>query len=333
MTSYRKLIAPLAGLALITALGALGYVLVEGMSFADALFMTVITISTVGYGEVQPLSPAGRIFTVGLILIAVGFVFYLLSRVAEILVQGSFREFYLRNAMQKKIDQLSGHVIICGYGRLGCIVVEELQRAETPQVIIEVDVAKEPQLERSGLPYLIGSALSDDVIECAGIARASSLVAATHSDSDNVFITLSAREHSPGIRIHARGESDGALRRLKLAGADTVMSAYQMGGMRLASSILRPTVVDFLEISRPSFHAEVDLEEIRVEENSAMVGQGVGALEELGPRLRIVALKRGEEEIELVPTAERTIGAGDHLVVIGEREALDRLAQLAAASA
>lgn len=114
MTSYRKLIAPLAGLALITALGALGYVLVEGMSFADALFMTVITISTVGYGEVQPLSPAGRIFTVGLILIAVGFVFYLLSRVAEILVQGSFREFYLRNAMQKKIDQLSGHVIICG---------------------------------------------------------------------------------------------------------------------------------------------------------------------------------------------------------------------------
>jgi voltage-gated potassium channel len=332
MTAYRKLIAPLAGLALITALGTLGYVLVEGMSVADALFMTVITISTVGYGEVQPLSPAGRIFTVGLILIAVGLVFYLLTRVAEILVQGSFRELYTRNAMQNKIDQLSGHVIICGYGRLGRIVAEELERAGTPQVIVEIDVTKEPELQRAELPYLIGSALSDDVIERAGIARASSIVAATRSDSDNVFITLSAREHSADIRIHARGESDGALRRLKLAGADTVMSAYQMGGMRLASSILRPTVVDFLEISRPRFHAEVDLEEIRVEENSKMVGQEVGALEEQGPRLRIVALKRGEEDIELVPTVERTIGAGDHLVVIGERAALDRLAQLAAAT-
>jgi voltage-gated potassium channel len=231
MTAYRKLIAPLAGLALITALGTLGYVLVEGMSVADALFMTVITISTVGYGEVQPLSPAGRIFTVGLILIAVGLVFYLLTRVAEILVQGSFRELYTRNAMQNKIDQLSGHVIICGYGRLGRIVAEELERAGTPQVIVEIDVTKEPELQRAELPYLIGSALSDDVIERAGIARASSIVAATRSDSDNVFITLSAREHSADIRIHARGESDGALRRLKLAGADTVMSAYQMGGL------------------------------------------------------------------------------------------------------
>lgn len=324
----RKLIAPFLGLTAITAIGTGGYVYVEGMSWSDALYMTVITISTVGYGEVQPLGPAGKIFTVILILSAVGLVLYLLSKAAEVLVEGRFRELFLRNAMQKKIDQLSGHVIICGFGRLGRIVVEELKRAGKPQVVIERDLALDAELARIEVPYLIGSALSDDVIERAGIGRAGAIVVATASDPDNVFITLSARERNPDIRIHARGESESSLRRLKLAGADMVMSAYQMGGVRLAASILRPTVVDFLEISRARFHAEVDLEEIRVEERSRLIGQSVADLEG-GSRMRIVALKRGGEPIELVPAVERTVAAGDHLVVIGERDGLDGLARLA----
>ena len=333
MTLYRKLIAPFAGLAAITLAGTTGYVLVEGMSWADAFYMTVITVSTVGYGEVQPLTPAGRMFTAGLIVTAVGVVFYLLSQAASVLVEGRFQELFTRRTMQRKIDQLSGHVMICGYGRLGRVVVEELMQAGKPQVIIEQDLAKDSELARLGVPYLIGSALSDDVIERAGVTRASAIVVATGSDPDNVFITLSARECNPDIRIHARGETETALRRLKLAGADAMMSTYQMGGMRLASSVLRPTVVDFLEISRPRFHAEVDLEEIRVEARSSLVGQSVGELEKQTPRMRIVALKRGEDDIELVPAFDSTIGAGDHLVVIGERDRLAELAQLSAAPA
>jgi voltage-gated potassium channel len=332
MRAYRGLITLFVGLAAITAAGTAGYVLVEGMSWADALYMTVITISTVGYGEVQPLSGSGRLFTVVLIAGGVGLVLYLLGQTAAVLLEGRFRDLFSRNAMQKNIDELSGHVIICGYGRLGRIVVEELRRAGRSQVIIEEDTSKDDELARLELPYLIGSAVSDDVIARAGIARADVIVVATGSDPDNVFITLSAREHNPQIRIHARGETESALRRLRLAGADAAISAYQLGGMRLASSILRPAVVDFLEISRPRYHAEVDLEEIRVEERSGLVGQSVGDLERRGARMRVVALKHGEEDIELVPTDDRPVAAGDHLVVIGERAGLDELAILAASS-
>ena len=331
MSVYRRLIAPFAGLAAITAAGTAGYVLVEGMSWADALYMTVITISTVGYGEVRPLSGGGRLFTLILIAGGVGLAFYLLGP-AALLLEGRFRDLFSRNAMQKNIDQQSGHVIICGYGRLGRIVVEELRSAGRSQVIIEQDRSKDDELARLGVPYLIGSAVSDDVIVHAGIVRASAIVVATGSDPDNLFITLSAREHHPEIRIHARGESESALRRLRLAGADHVISAYQLGGLRLASSILRPAVVDFLEISRPLSHAEVDLEEIRVEERSSLVGQQVGDLEQGSARMRVVALKRGEEDIELVPTDDRPVAAGDHLVVIGERASLDQLERLAASA-
>ena len=332
MNVYRRLIAPFAGLAAITAAGTAGYVLFEGMSWADALYMTVITISTVGYGEVRPLSGGGRLFTLILIAGGVGLVFYLLGQTAALMMEGRFRDLFSRNAMQKNIDQLSGHVIICGFGRLGRVVVEELRSAGRSQVIIEQDRSKDDELARLGVPYLIGSAVSDDVIVHAGIVRANAIVVATGSDPDNVFITLSAREHHPEIRIHARGESESALRRLRLSGADHVISAYQLGGLRLASSILRPAVVDFLEISRPLSHAEVDLEEIRVEERSSLVGQHVGDLEQGSARMRVVALKRGEEDNELVPTDDRPVAAGDHLVVIGERASLDQLARLAASA-
>lgn len=333
MTSYGKLIASVIALAAITGVGTGGYVLVEGMSWIDALYMTVITISTVGYGEVAPLSPTGRLFTVGLIVTSVGLVLYLLSEAASILVAGRFRELFVRNTMQRQIDRLSEHVIICGYGRLGRVVVDELQHARRSQVIVEPDLAKDAELARLGVPYLIGSALADDVMERAGLTRAQAIVVATGSDPDNVFITLSARERNPGIRIHARGETESTLRRLKLAGADVVVSTYQIGGLRMASSVLRPTVVDFLEISRPRAHVEVDLEEIRVEPRSSLVGQSVGQLEAQTRRLRVVALKRGEGAIELVPGEERTIASGDHLVVIGERSGLDRLAELSCAPA
>ena len=332
MNVYRGLIAPFAGLAAITAAGTAGYVLFEGMSWADALYMTVITISTVGYGEVRPLSGGGRLFTLILIAGGVGLVFYLLGQTAALLLEGRIRDLFSRNAMQKNIDQLSGHVIICGYGRLGRVVVDELRRAGRPLVVIEQDKSQDDELARLGVPYLIGSAVSDEVIVQAGIVRATAIVVATASDPDNVFITLSAREHHPEIRVHARGESESALRRLRLAGADHVISAYKLGGLRLASSILRPAVVDFLEISRPLSHAEVDLEEIRVEERSSLVGQHVGDLEQGSARMRVVALKRGEEDIELVPTDDRPVAAGDHLVVIGERASLDQLARRAASA-
>jgi len=325
----RSVLLPFTILAALTAGGTLGYVLIERASFMDALFMTVTTLSTVGYGEIIRLSPAGRLFTMLLIVTGVGTALYLLTAIAEQVVEGRFKDLFGRNAMQRRIEQLEGHVVVCGFGRLGRVVAEQVAERRVPLVIVDADPGLESDLVRLGMPYIIGSALSDDVLERAGVRRARALVAATASDPDNVFITLSAREKNPAIVIHARGESDGGLRRLRLAGADQAISAYQSGGMRIAASILRPSVVDFLEISLESRGEEVDLEQVRVGAGGEIVGRAIESLEKDLPRLRIVALKRGTDPILMVPEPATLVTDGDQLVVIGERRSLEALAQMA----
>jgi voltage-gated potassium channel len=323
---------PGAALIGVLALGTAGYVLIEGMSAVDALYLTAVTVSTVGYGDVVPLTDAGKLFTVALIMTGVGTVLFLLTRLAQLVLEGQLREVFGRSAMQKEIEKFRGHVIVCGYGRFGKAVVEELMRSHSPLVILDSDVAKKDELSVLGVPYSIGTGLSEESLVQAGIDRARAIVIATPSDSDNVFITLSAREHNPRISIHARAESESGARRLRLAGAHQVISAYQIGGARIASSILRPAVVDFLEISTLGRGEEdVALEEIRVAAGCAMVGRTVGELERTSPRLRIVALKREGEPTRVTPNGSTLVDDGDYLVVIGERSSLEQLAQLAQA--
>ena len=324
--ALQRLLIAFAGLSLITLVGTVGYWALGADSWFDALYMTVITMSTVGYREVVALGPLGKLFTVGLILTSVGFVLYFLSTMSEILVEGRLRELFRGTAMEHRIDNISDHVVVCGYGRFGRVVVEDLLRHRVPLVILERDPARQAALERLGEPYVLDSALSDEALEHAGVPRARAIVIATGSDADNVFIALSAREQNPQLRIHARGESDEALRRLRLAGADQVVSAYQMGGQRVAASILQPAVVDFLEISRPRYGQAVDLEELRVHGDSSLVGRTVGWLERETPRVRVVALKRGEHPIELIPSDDTSIQAEDHLVLIGDSDNLKGLA-------
>lgn len=316
----------------LVALGTVGYMVIEKMALLDALYMTVITLSTVGYGEVHPLTPEGRIFTVLLILGAAGVALYLLAQMAQTLVETNLHEFLARRGMQRQIDQLHDHVIVCGFGRFGRIVAEELRTNDVPVVIVEANPAREVELERHGAPYLIGSAARDEVLHDAGVERARAILIGTGSDPDNVFITLSARQLNPKIRIHTRAETEEAIKRLELAGADQVVSAYHLGGQRMVSSILRPAVVDFLEIARPRVGDEVDLEEVRVAEGSALAGQSVEAIERDSKRLRIVGLKHGgDERIELAPDVRHDVCGGDHLVVIGERASLEVLARRATA--
>lgn len=316
----------IAGIALIILFGALGYVVIEGMPIIDALYMAVITVSTVGFGEVQPLSPQGRLFTIALIVVGVGSAFYLLTTAAELVLEGTLRDFFGKNTMRRKIHDLHGHVIVCGYGRLGKAVVEELIREDVPLVVIDSDPARENELTAMDLLHVIGSALEDSVMEQAGVASARAVVVATASDADNVYITLSVREKNPDAFIHARGDSEAGLRRLRLAGANQTLSAYQWGGMRIAASILRPSVVDFLELSIPGRQAEVDLEEIKVAPGSPANGMSIAAIERDNARLRVVALKRGDEPIAMIPDPNFKVEVGDFLVVIGEATSLKRLA-------
>ncbi|HYL60048.1 MAG TPA: potassium channel protein [Candidatus Acidoferrales bacterium] len=328
LSPARRFMIAVAGIVLLLAVGTAGYMAIEGMSLLDALFMSVITISTVGFEEVQPLGPSGKVFTIVLIVTGVGTAFYLLAVAAELLIEGQLREFIGSSTMQRKIHQLEGHVIVCGFGRFGRVVTEELLRHRVEVVVIDPDATLEAELAKIGALHVTASALDDAVLEDAGIRAARAIVVVTGSDADNVYIALSAREKNPALKIHARGETEAGLRRLRLAGADQVVSAYQRGGMRIAATILRPAVVDFLELATPGHGDEIDLEEIEVEPQSHVVGKSIEAIERDTAKLRIVALKRGDDPISIIPPGEVVVAAGDHLVAIGDRASLKRLAEI-----
>ncbi len=232
--------------------------------------------------------------------------------------------------MDRSIQTLRGHAIICGFGRLGRVVAEELERAETPVVIVDVDPALQAELEESGRPFVIGSALEESVLRRAGIERARAIVTATPSDPDNVFVTLSARELNPEISVHARGETEPGIRRLRLAGANQVISIHHLGGRRIANAIVRPAVVDFLELSSPGVGAPIDLEEVVVGAGSHLAEGRVRDLADRDVHVAVVAIRRDGETIQLRPGPDDTLREGDHVVVVGDRENVRRLATLAA---
>ena len=325
----RKIYLAIAMVTVLIAAGTAGYIAIEGMSFLDALYMTVITITTVGYQEVKPLDSAGRIFTIVLILTGVGSAFYVFSAITESVVGGQLRNMIERNVMTHKIKQLENHVILCGYGRFGRIVAEELQRNGNQLVIIDSDKEKEPELVRADALYVIGSALDEGVLDQAGIAQASAVVIATASDPDNVFVSLSARSKNPKVRIYARAESDLGIKHLNLAGVDHAISSYQWSALRIANAISRPSVVDFLGLVLPGRgDDEISIEEVKIPVGSHLSGKTIAEVERTNDRLRVVALKRGPDRIVLIPPPGTAIAPGDLLVAIGARDSLKNLAAI-----
>ncbi len=323
---------PIAAVLLLTVAGTAGYVVLGDVGWLDALFMTVTTMTTVGYGEVARPTPAVRAFTIGLIAFGVGTFGFAASRVAQHAFDPARRIARRRKWMAHEIAALREHVVVCGYGRFGRAVVDELIGAGKSVVVIEQDASLSPALEEANLAHVTGSAADDVVLERAGIARACALVVATGSESENVFITLAAREAKPDLRIHARGETDSAVRRLRRAGADQIVSPFHLGGIRTAAAILRPAVVDFLELSRPLHGERVDLEEIRIEAGSGLIGAELGSIEHGGARLRVVARRPRDGSFDLVPAATQCLAADDLLVVIGDRDELAAVARRAAAT-
>jgi voltage-gated potassium channel len=327
-----RLLGALAILASLTLLGALGYVWIEGMSFLDAFYMTVITLSTVGYGEVAPLSDVGRVYTITLILVGLGAALYAISALATSLIEGRLLQIMGRTRMKRAIAALHDHVIVCGFGRFGQAVSRNLRLAEATVVIVDPDPAAEAECREQGCYFIEDSALEDTVLLKAGIEKARALVAAIPSDSDNVFVTLSAREANPEVRIHARAESHAGARRLRLAGANQVISPHGLGGQRIANAIVRPGVVEFLELSSPGDGAEVDLEEIALAAESPLVDTPLSDFRERELRAAVVAIKRGDEPLRLNPGPSERLLAGDRVVVVGDHENLSRLAELASPS-
>jgi voltage-gated potassium channel len=325
----QRLALALAALIALTGFGTLGYVLIEGMSLLDALYMTVITLSTVGYGETVPLSDGGRLYTICLIMLGIGTAFYAIGALTAFVIEGRLQEILEKRSMERTIASLRNHVIVCGFGRFGKSVSEHLRKANSKVVVIDTNPSVERACTDLGCTFLLGSALDDAVLGRAAIGRASAIVAAIASDSDNVFIALSAHEINPDIAIHARAETDAGIHRLQMSGASQIISPHRLGGQRVANAIVRPGVVEFLELSAPGDGAEVDLEEIVLSAGSRLVDTALKDLKSLDTALAVIAIKRGSENLKIRPGPDEVLREGDRVVVVGDHDVLGRLAEMA----
>lgn len=319
----------LGALGLLTAAGAAGFMVLADLGPLDALYMALTTLSTVGYQDLTPATPLTRLYISGLIVVGVGTTLYTLAAVAEFLIEGRLRDVWGRRAMERAIESLRDHVIVCGFGRLGRTVVEALRREGLTVLVVERDAALEPALAASGAPYVIGSALEDAVLRQAGIERARAIVVATSSDADNVFVALSARELNPGITLHARAESEAGMRRLRLARADQVISLHTIGGQRIANAIIRPAVVDFIELTSRFTAEPIDLEQLELASGCPLADRRLRDLPESGVRVAVVAVQRPGQRLRLNPGPDDVLAAGDRIVVVGDQDNLKRLAELA----
>ncbi len=308
-----------AALATLIGVGVVGYMSITGMGFIDALYMTVTTLSTVGFREVVPLGPGGQIFTMALIVSGVGIVFHSATLVARDLIEGELRRGFGRRKVQRQIAQMRQHIIVCGFGRMGRIVCKELAAKPAPFVVIDRDGETLRLAEADGYLCVEGDASEDAVLQAAGIAAAQGLVAALSTDADNVYVVLSARELNPTLRIVARAEDERSERKLLHAGATRVVSPYVIGGHRMAHALLRPAVLDVIDLATHSRSLELQIEEVEVAAGSFCDGvtlQASGLRDQLG--LIVIAIRVGGGETEFNPTAGRTIAAGDRLVLMGQ---------------
>jgi voltage-gated potassium channel len=313
----RKFILSALLIVFIIAFGALGYMTIEKWNFLDSLYMTIITLSTVGYKEVHNLSSNGKVFTIILITGGVGVILYTLSTGARFVLEGELQEVLGRQRLEKKIRELKDHYIVCGYGRMGRTICKELKVKGINFVIIEKNLGILD--EKADILILEGDATRDETLKKANIEGAKGLVSVLPTDAENLFVVLNARELNTNLFIVARTDEESTGRKIIRAGADRVISPYYIGALKIAHTILKPTVMDFIEFATKSGNIELQMEEIKVQEGSRLVGL---TLDECGIgkdlNIIVVAIKKLTSRMEFNPTSRSTIETGDTLIALGE---------------
>ena len=316
----KKIIAGIFILIIILIYGTSGYMFLEDMSLTDSIYMTVISITTVGFSEVRPLSPAGKYFTVILIFGGVGFFLYMVSLITEAMLAGGLHTFLGRKNMEKKLNVMKDHYIVCGFGRIGKVISKILHENNRPFMIIENNPEEIAAIKDLGYLVLEGDSTNDDMLNKAHIMDAKSLIAVTSSDADNVYIILSARGLKSEIYILARSSGKkGAETKLLRAGANKVFSPYEIGARRMAQSLLRPTVIDFIDLTVHGGELGLRLEELQVSDkatfaNKTLMDSGIRSEHDL----IVVAIKRQKGEMLFNPNPNTEILPGDILVVLGD---------------
>ncbi len=330
MDPVRHLRFSIAALVTVIAFGTLGYAMIEDWQAFDALYMTIITLATVGFREVHELSPEGKIFTIVLIISGTGIIAYTLSSLIQFTLEGQLRKILGRKKLESRIGKLRDHYIICGYGRIGHLICREFQSRPTPFVVVEQNPNHIERLEREGYMYVEGDATDDETLQAAGIEHAKGLITAVTSDTDNVYITLTARGLNPKLFILARAGEEGAEKKLMRAGASKVISPYTIGASRMAQAILRPSVVDFIELATASEHLALQIEEIRIAADSVLAGKNLidsGIRQSMG--IIIVGIKESDGKMTFNPPPEKNIEPNSVLIILGERPAISQLEKIA----
>jgi len=311
------------------ALGVSGYMVIEGWPFMDALYMTVITIATVGYGEVHKVSAAGQIFTVLLIFLGVGFFLYVVGNAVQFLVEGRIRHVLGRRILDKQINKLKDHFIVCGYGRMGRALCSYLTQKNLNVVVIEQNTKRVPVMDEDGILYLVGEATDEAILIKAGIKSARGIISVLGTDADNVFLVLITKGLNPELFIMARANQNATEKTLYTAGANKVVSPYALGARRMAHAILRPTVIHFLELAFSDESANIHLEEFPVSASSRLINvplQESRLRQELN--LIIISIRKADGTMRFNPKASYRFEAGDTVVAVGQDKDLMQMASI-----
>jgi voltage-gated potassium channel len=309
--------------------GVTGYMTIEDWGVLDALYMTVTTLTTVGYGEVHEVSDLGRMFTICFIVIGVVYFLYIAGAVVQFMVEGQIRTIMGRRSLDKKIDRMNNHYIVCGYGRIGKILCKMLARKPVDLVVIEKDLELIPVMDNDKMVYVSGDAGDEITLLRAGIKRAKGLIAVLATDTDNVFLVLTARQLNPDIYIMARASQDKSKSKLLAAGANRVESPYDMGAASMAQRIIRPTVTNFLDLAFAHKRKDIQMEEIPINHSSSLANV---MLKDSGIRQRfnliIIAIKKQDDSMLFNPSFETVIEAGDTVIAVGQEENLQKLEKI-----
>jgi len=326
MNVPKKLLFPVIIFLILLLSGIFGYMYIEGWNLLDSLYMTIITLSTVGYGEAHEIGPGGRVFTILLIIFGVSIITYTVSLVVETLIAGEIRSVLGRRKVSKKIKSLRDHYIICGYGRIGSIICKGLTRKAIPLMVIEKGEQVWEHLEEDKILYLDGDAAHEETLLEAGIEKAKGLVSVVSSDAENVYICLTARGLNPRLYILSRAEDEASERKLLRAGANKVILPYMLGGRRMVQAIIRPTVSDFLESAVHDQSFELGIEEITVGEDSRLANQSLvdsGIRQEMD--IIIIGIKQKDGTMIFNPSSQAEIQPDDILIAMGRNKDLATL--------
>ncbi len=325
----RRLALIALAIVVVLAFGTFGFVWIEGYPFFDAFYMTLTTVTTVGYGEIHPLSHVGRIFNSVLIFFGVTVMLLAIGAMTQTVIELELNQFFGKRRIRNMIDKLQGHFIVCGYGRVGRGAADELKEAGVPFVVVDRDEEKVERAIKNGILAVLADASRDETLRDVGIDRARGLIATLASDADNLFVILSAKALNARLHLAARVDEEASEQKMRRAGADFVFAPYNSTGHRMAQALIRPHVHQFIDFTTKGIGLDVGIEQVNVSTRSVCADRTLAEMQsnrELG--VIVLAIRKAGGEMLFNPPTETKIVAGDHLIVMGEAVHLQQLEQL-----